>query len=137
MKINKALVEDIKGTISVINNNMKDKALNVASIMRKAYIVNINDCTITAISDLMCHPDSYSFEAAASIMAVANKYTFQNGVQSPINIDMAIGVWVASNGFDESSARQAKVMSESYRKMWDNGMAICVFDNNVKILIED
>lgn len=137
MKINKGLVEDIKGTIGAINSNMKEKNLNVMSIMRKAYIVNINDCTIMAISDLMCHPDSFNFEAAASIMAVANKYAFQNGVQSPKSIDMAIGVWVASNEFDESSAKQAKIMSESYRKMWGSGMAICVFDNNVKILVED
>lgn len=116
-----------------MNNKMKADNDNTASVMRKAYLINVNDCTVAAISDLICHPDSFNFEAAASVMAVANKYASQIGVQSPMDIDIAIGSWVASSGFDESSTRQAKIISQSYRDMWNNGNAICVFTNGTKM----
>lgn len=130
--MNKSILEDIKSTVSVINNR-KDNGLNILSVIRKAYLVDINNLSVSSTSDLVCHP-SCNFESAAIIMAIANKYAFQGGVQSPTSINTAIDVWVANCGFDESSARQAREMSESYKKMWDSGMIICVFDNNVKML---
>lgn len=133
MKVNKSILEDIKGTVSAINNR-KDNGLNILSVIRKAYLVDINNLSVSSISDLVCHPSSCNFESAATIMAIANKYAFQGGVQSPTSINTAIGVWVANSGFDESSTRQAREMSESYKKMWDSGMIICVLDNNVKML---